>query len=175
MRCRCGSSYLIPILCVAGIAAVGAAGFRALTGGCGSCDTEAAKPAATLVSTSSEKHCALCPDSATPECSEAMKTACAETGGCSEAKMAACSEAKKAACSESKTACSDAKVACDSAKTDAKVQTVAAEAKGCCKANAEPACKEGKDGCTGNGENGCCGKCADKIAAEKVAQSGDKK
>lgn len=183
MACRCGGTFLTPILAIAGLVAAGAGGYKLLNG-CGSCSGTEANTA--LVSTTTDDHgsCSLCPGEAT-ECSAHVQTASATESSCCSSKDAA-KVSTVAAASQPASCCSEgnAKVStvsatsakpdsCCMSKGEATVKTVAAaEAKSeCCSATkAEKVCKEGTDGCTGDGKAGCCGGCdGEKKTEEKKA------
>lgn len=122
MGCRCGGTFLAPILAVAGVVAAGAAGYRVVSGGCGSCAEQSANTA--LVSATTD-HCSggVCPG-ATPECAANLEACTGEPSGCPGMEHGT---SVKTVASEAK---SDAKSGCCS---EAKVQEVAKDGKdGCC-------------------------------------------
>ncbi len=142
--CRCGTNFLMPVLAIAGLVTMGAAGYRVVSG-CGSCGQ--AEVNAKLVSTTTDDggSCGLCPGH----------------GGCESAAVAAAAE-KEEGCCAAKEVANVKTVAATEVKKD-----------GCCEGEAKAACKEGTQGCTGDGKNGCCGGCTREKATEgSVASSG---
>lgn len=162
MKSRFGASTIGAILAVAGVAALGVAGYKVMSGNCSLC--AAGTTAATTLVNASEK--TPCPQGS---CSghvtkNVAQTAEAKKDGCcplTETTTVANKTSECAtACTDGAKDCSD-KTACaeSTTKTVANTET---KADGCCAD--KKACKEGKDGCTGDGKNGCCGGCAEQAA-----------
>lgn len=127
---RKGSTTSIIIATVAGLAVLGVAGYRMMSGDCSSCDVKAA-PQAAVVSTSGDDCCPL-------------------KGGCdAEATLVSAGSCDKT--SECATACA---TACETA-CSGEAKTVATDAKDC-----ETACGTAcaGDACGVDAE-ACCGKC----------------
>jgi hypothetical protein len=179
MACRCGGTFLTPILAIAGLAAAGAAGYKMING-CGTCTTGSETA---LVSITDDKgSCPLCPGHST-ECEAHVQTASAtEASSCCSEKAATSCCSEKDAAKVSTVAAAPKADGCCMSKGEANVKTVAAtevKKEGCCsegksEAKVEKVCKEGTDGCTGDGKEGCCGGCEGKKKEEKkeVATSG---
>jgi hypothetical protein len=154
MPSRFGAASLVPVIAIAGLIGVGAAGYRLATGNCPlsclSCDGDS-KNAVVNVSETTDGGCDLCPSS--------------------KAQLVA-QQAASSECCASKAAC-ESEMACDSEGAAGTTKTVAHES-GAASECGGKACKEGKDGCTGDGKNGCCGNCSEKKAekSESMATSG---
>ena len=162
MACRCGGTFLAPLLAIAGLSAVGAAGYHMVSGQC--CLSGGDQTKIVTTSTQETPSCSLCPGAAeTVAMTETKADGCCPFTNDAAAKNVAMSEPKADGC-------------CAAGKEAAAIKTVAAttEAKaGCCAAKGETVCKDGKEGCTGSGENGCCGKCSDEKKTDgSVASSG---
>lgn len=139
-----GSSLVSTILAGAAALGVGVAGYYLVSGGCGSCSTDAAATATPVAAVEGDSCC--------PGDAGAEVVAVANEG---EACAAACTDAKKAACA---TECSDEqKAACaaagkDCASGEVMIEAVANETGEACDkvcTDAEKAACEGEKACDG--------------------------
>lgn len=168
MATRFGSTTLGAVLSVAGLAALGVAGYKAMSG-CGACAGSEVTATMLTASTSaaSAKKDGCCPLSGgTVQVSKSESGSCADKAGCSDGEKAACAGAEVKQVAAKADGCCSAKTSCEGAAEVKQVAATEAKAEGCC--NAEKVCKDGKDGCTGDGKDGCCGQCK---TAEKPAET----
>lgn len=167
MKSRFGASTIGAILAVAGVAALGVAGYKVMSGNCSLCSAGTAA-ATTLVNASEKTPCpqGTCSGHVTKNVAQ---TAEAKKDGCcpltQTTTVANTTSECATACTDGAKDCSD-KTACATPCAEGTTKTVAnteKKADGCCSAD-KTACKEGKDGCTGDGKDGCCGGCAEKVS-----------
>ncbi len=154
MACRCGGTFLTPILAIAALAAAGAGGYK-LINGCGSCSDKSTPAALVSTTTDGPGSCSLCPGEMTA-CPAGVQTVSATEP------LSCCTEGNAAKVS-AVAAVSAKPDGCCMSKGEANVKTVAAT-------EDKQACKEGTDGCSGDGKDGCCGGCdGQKKSEEKKA------